>query len=88
MLLETTPSIHNRTYQLDQRGGGGRVQASHMTFYPLRGPPLCRLPTRVVTPPSPPVLFPNIATPAWLATAIGRPPCHELLRKLLVFLVG
>ena len=32
MLLETTPSVHNRTYQLDQRGGGGRVQANFKTL--------------------------------------------------------
>ena len=70
--------------QIGDHSGGH----SPMTFYPLRGVPSCRLPTRVVTPPSPPVLFPNIATPAWLATAIGRPPRQELLRKLLVFLVG
>ena len=33
MLLETTPSVHNRTYQLDQRGGGGRVQAKSYIYY-------------------------------------------------------
>ena len=32
MLLETTPSVHNRTYQLDQRGGGGRVRVYFLSI--------------------------------------------------------
>ena len=32
MLLETTPSVHNRTYQLDQRGGGGRIRCTFNSY--------------------------------------------------------